>query len=55
MITIHHVLKDGREVDSIEGHVIKADEFSMLYEVVSRINNRKEEHHEAVRTPRKRS
>lgn len=37
MITIKHVLKDGTEVDSIEGKVIKADEFSLLYEVINRI------------------
>lgn len=43
MITIHHVLKDGTEVDSIEGHVIKADEFSTLYEVINRISNRKDQ------------
>jgi len=37
MIRIHHVLKDGTAVDSIDGHVIKADEFSVLYEVINRI------------------
>lgn len=37
MITIHHVLKDGTEAESIEGHVIKADEFQVLYEVINRI------------------
>ena len=37
MITIRHVLKDGTEVDSIEGHVIKAEEFPQLYEEVGRI------------------
>lgn len=48
MITIHHVLKDGTKVDSIEGHVIKADEFQVLYEVINRIQ--KGEEHEAVPT-----
>ena len=37
MITIRHVLKDGTEVDSIEGHVISGDEFPQLYEVIGRI------------------
>lgn len=37
MITIHHVLKNGTEVDSVEGKVIRADEFGLLYEVISRI------------------
>lgn len=37
MIRIHHVLKDGTEIDSIDGHVIKAAEFDVLYEVISRI------------------
>ena len=47
MITIHHVLKDGTKVDSVEGHVIKADDFSVLYEVIDRIN-RKEQKQDAV-------
>ena len=37
MITIKHVLKDDTEVDSIDGHVIKAEEFTVLYEVINRI------------------
>lgn len=37
MIRIHHVLKDGTEVDSVEGHVIKAADFPLLYEVMNRI------------------
>lgn len=48
MTTIKHVLKDGTKVDSIEGHVIKADEFPLLYEVVNRINNRKDQKKNAV-------
>ena len=48
MTTIHHVLKDGTEVESIEGHVIKAEEFQVLYEVINRINNRKDQNDEAV-------
>lgn len=40
MITIHHVLKDGSKVDSIEGRMIKANEFSVLYEVISRISQK---------------
>lgn len=39
MITIKHVLKDGTQVDSIEGKVIKAKELSVLYEVINRIRN----------------
>lgn len=38
MITIRHILRDGTQVDDIEGHVIKADEFATLYEAISRIN-----------------
>lgn len=37
MITIKHVLKDGTQVDSIEGKVIKAKDFTVLYEVINRI------------------
>ncbi|WP_458397863.1 BOW99_gp33 family protein [Anaerotignum sp.] len=53
MITIHHILKDGTEVPNITGHVIKADEFETLYQVVNRINERTQ--HESVRTPEERS
>ena len=48
MITIQHVLKDGTKVDSVEGHVIKADEFSVLYEVIDRINRKDQKKDEAV-------
>lgn len=37
MITITHILKDGTQVDGIEGHLIKADQFPVLYEVINRI------------------
>ena len=37
MITIKHVLKDGTQVDSIEGKVIKAEQFGVLYETINRI------------------
>lgn len=46
MANIRHVLKDGTEVDSIEGRVIKASEFKVMYEVLNRI--KKEEKHETV-------
>ena len=36
-VRIHHVLKDGTQVDDIAGKVIKADQFPVLYEVVNRI------------------
>ena len=37
MITIKHVLKDGTQVDDITGHVIKAEDHPVLYEVINRI------------------
>ena len=37
MITIKHVLKDGTEVENIDGKVIKADQFPVLYESINRI------------------
>ena len=36
-MTIKHVLKDGTLVESIEGKVIKAKDFSVLYETINRI------------------
>lgn len=53
MPVMHHILKDGTEVSDITGHVIKADEFETLYQVVNRINERI--NHEAVRTSEARS
>lgn len=47
MVKIHHVLKDGTKVDSIEGHMIKAKDFPVLYEIVIKINQ-KEQKHETV-------
>lgn len=41
MITIHHVLKDGKKIDDVAGHVIKAKEHSVLYEVINRIQKEK--------------
>ena len=37
MITVHHVLKDGKKVDDVAGHVIKAEEHTVLYEVINKI------------------
>lgn len=36
-IKIHHILKNGTEVKDIKGHLIKAEEFPVLYEVINRI------------------
>lgn len=36
-VNIKHVLKDGTEVSDISGHVIKAKDYPVLYEVVNRI------------------
>lgn len=40
MIKVKHVLKDGTEVENIDGHLIKAEEFKTLYEIISQINGR---------------
>ncbi len=37
MITIKHVLQDGTEVNSIDGKVIKAEQFGVLYETINRM------------------
>lgn len=39
-IKIHHILKDGTEVKDIKGHLIKAEEFPVLYEVINRIQKK---------------
>lgn len=49
MVMIRHVLKDGTEVSEITGHVIKADQFEVLYEVINRIGKKvKEQSNETV-------
>ena len=47
---VRHVLKDGKEVKSISGHVIKIDDAQSIYQIIDRINERKrkenkDEHH----------
>ena len=37
---VKHFLKNGQQVDSIEGIVIKMDEFPRVYEIMDRINDR---------------
>lgn len=37
---IYHVLKDGTVVPDVKGHVIKADQFELLYQVISNIKER---------------
>ena len=44
MVKIHHILKDGTKVDSIEGHMIKAEEFKVLYEVINKMNEKEQKH-----------
>lgn len=53
MPVLHHILKDGTEVSDVTGHVIKADKFDTMYEVVKRINERI--NHATVRTSKARS
>lgn len=47
---IRHILKDGTEVNSIKGVVIKADQFPQVYRVIERIEERGKTD-EAIRTP----
>lgn len=37
MVIIKHVLKDGTQVESINGKVIKAEQFGVLYETINRM------------------
>ena len=43
-VRIHHVLKDGTVVSDISGHVIKAKDYPVLYEVVNRISKAGDAH-----------
>ena len=48
---IRHILKDGTEVPDITGHVIKAKEHVVLYEIIDRIAKEERKKHETVSTP----
>lgn len=37
MVKIKHILSDGKQISDITGHVINADDFKVLYEVISGI------------------
>lgn len=39
---IKHILKNGQQVDSIEGIMLKADDFPRIYELMDRMNERLE-------------
>lgn len=43
-MTIIHVLKDGRVVDDITGHVVKMEDAPEAYEILDRVKERKERH-----------
>ena len=36
---VFHILKDGTQVDSIRGHVVKAADAEPLYRMIHSINN----------------
>ncbi len=40
-MAVRHILKDGTEVASVAGRVIRQEEFPALYEVIGRIGNGK--------------
>ena len=39
-MAVKHVLKNGKRVKNISGHVIKQNEFKALYGVINAINER---------------
>lgn len=45
---IRHILKDGTEVADVAGKVIKAEEHTVLYEVINRINEEGRRKNETV-------
>ena len=47
---VRNFLKDGKEVKSISGYVVKVDDAQSIYRIIDRINERKrkendDEHH----------
>lgn len=39
---VKHVLKDGRRVKTIEGHLIKRKDFPAIYAIVDELSKQKE-------------
>lgn len=38
-MAVIHILKDGRIVDDISGHIVKMEDAEPLYNLMQRINN----------------
>lgn len=38
---IHHVLKDGTRTDDISGHVVRVKDAESVYNLISKMNQRK--------------
>lgn len=38
MAKVHHILADGREVDSVKGHVINISEFPVIANLIRKAN-----------------
>lgn len=43
MVVVRHVLKDGREVDRIDGMVVRVDDNKTLYRLTKKISRKGEE------------
>ena len=52
-MAVRHILKDGTEVESIAGRVIRQEEFPALYEVIGRIGKKKAPEKEPAREEKK--
>lgn len=38
---IHHILKDGTRTDDISGHVVRIEDAESVYNLISKMNQRK--------------
>ena len=47
-MTIKHILADGRETDTIAGHVVKGQDAKFVYELIARMNREGAKHEKEI-------
>lgn len=51
MIRIHHVLKDGTQVEAVEGHVVKMKDHPALYQMIKCMERKEKQDEESNQNP----
>lgn len=50
MIRIHHVLKDGTHVETVDGHVVKMKDHPVLYQMIKSMERKEKQNEESNQT-----